>query len=346
LRQRLKMWLLAQRGSLQHLGLFVGQHRRCGLRCLVNVLMLALACVGSAGCEGLLDVRLPGEVLEETVSSSIYAELFPTRVRALALDAVVDPSITAQEDAKNQTLGLEAALSAFLAECAADEGCAFYSGGDPAGAFDTLMAGLETLPIAGDGAIDVGPGVALLGVIAALYDAAEWPQLAEALAAAQAGDGSGLLFLSNFITGRIGPGSYTDELEQRLATVCVDSERLTREEKIDLVRELEAIAPRLGQGGVGPAGDPCDFWPAPSLREPMRITATGAPPILVLGTTGDPITPYRQAESLAGQLSSGVLLTLVGEKHTAYGGGNACIDDAVDAYLIDLVVPPTGMRCD
>ena len=281
-----------------------------------------------------------------TFYGAIYAEMFPDRVRALALDAVVDPSITAQEDAKNQTLGLEAALDAFFADCAADIECYFYSDGDPAAAFDALMAQLEAQPIAGDGSIDVGPGIAWLGVISALYNKESWPQLAESLLGAQQGNGIGLLALSNFITGRIGPGNYSDELEQRIATVCVDSERLSREEKIALLQELEALAPRLGDAGVGPAGDPCDFWPAPSLREPMRVSAAGAPPILVLGTTGDPITPYQQAQSLAEQLSSGVLLTLVGTKHTAYGGGKACIDDAVDAYLLELKAPDEGTRCE
>jgi pimeloyl-ACP methyl ester carboxylesterase len=280
-----------------------------------------------------------------TFYGAIYAHMFPTQVRALVLDAVVDPSITAQEDAKNQTLGLEAALNAFLADCAANPDCSFYSNGDPAGAFDALMAQLEAQPIAGDSSLEVGQGIAWLGVISALYDERQWPTLAEALLGAQQGNGIGLLALSNFITGRVGPGSYSDELEQRIATVCVDSERLTREEKVALSAELAALVPRLGNGGVGPAGDPCDFWPVPSKREPMRVTAEGAPPILVLGTTGDPITPYQQAQSVAEQLSSGVLLTLVGERHTSYGGGSSCIDEAVDAYLIELAVPAEGTRC-
>ena len=166
------------------------------------------------------------------------------------------------------------------------------------------------------------------------------------MTSAEAGDGSLLLDASGFITGRIGPGSYNDELEQRIAIRCVDDEQLTQEEKIALQAELEVLAPRFGEGGVGPAGDPCDFWPVESEREPRRITAPGSPPIVVVGTTGDPATPYQQAVGLAEQLSAGVLLTMVGEQHTAYGGVSACIDDAVDAYIIDLVPPPDGTRCE
>ena len=59
----------------------------------------------------------------------------------------------------------------------------------------------------------------------------------------------------------------------------------------------------------------------------------------MIGTTGDPATPYAWAVKLAADLASGVLLTRIGEGHTAYGGKSACIDAAVDAYLISLIVP-------
>lgn len=281
-----------------------------------------------------------------TFLGAVYADLFPDRIRALVLDAAVDPSITAQDDSKNQAAGFESSLNAFLAACEIEPDCAFHYGDDPAAAYDALMAKLDTEPIYGDGTIEVGVGMAQLGVLSALYSESQWPALAEALAAAEAGDGSSLLELSTFITGRYGPSNYTDELEQRIAIACVDAERLTYDEKVALQAELELVAPRFSDAGVGPAGDPCDFWPVPSLREPKRITAPGSPPILVVGTTGDPATPYQQAVSLADQLSQGVLLTLNGERHTAYGGVSDCIDSAVDAYLIELIPPADATVCD
>jgi pimeloyl-ACP methyl ester carboxylesterase len=282
-----------------------------------------------------------------TFLGAIYAEMFPTRIRAMVLDGAADPSISAGEDTKNQIIGFERALDAFLASCASDDDCLFHGGGDPAAAFDALMARIEEAPIEGDGDLEVGPGIAWLGVVAGLYDESSgWATLEAALAGAEEGDGSGLLLMSSFITGRIAAGSYTDEVEQRLAILCVDEDRLTREQKVQLQREIAVAAPRLGKPGVGPAGDPCDFWPVPSERVPRAVSAPGAPPIVVVGTTGDPATPYQQAVALAGQLSSGVLLTLEGEGHTAYGGRSGCIDDAVDAYLIDLTPPPDGTICD
>ncbi|MEV9561878.1 alpha/beta hydrolase, partial [Klebsiella pneumoniae] len=66
---------------------------------------------------------------------------------------------------------------------------------------------------------------------------------------------------------------------------------------------------------------------------------------LVVGTTGDPATPYEGAQSLASQLAQGILITNVGEGHLGYNKGNACVTDAVDAYLIDGTVPDDGHRC-
>ena len=72
--------------------------------------------------------------------------------------------------------------------------------------------------------------------------------------------------------------------------------------------------------------DPCEVWPYPATGVRERITAEGAAPIVVVGTTNDPATPYEWSVSLAEQLSSGVLVTRVGEGHTGYNKGNACVD--------------------
>ncbi len=80
------------------------------------------------------------------------------------------------------------------------------------------------------------------------------------------------------------------------------------------------------------------------MREP--ITADGAAPILVIGTTNDPATPYEWSVALAEQLSSGVLITRVGEGHTGYNKGNACVDDAVAAYFVNGAVPEADLRCE
>jgi hypothetical protein len=88
----------------------------------------------------------------------------------------------------------------------------------------------------------------------------------------------------------------------------------------------------------------CSVWPTPPGGPPHAISAAGSPPIVVVGSTGDPITPYRWAVHLAAQLGTGVLLTRVGDGHTAYGA-SACVRAAVGTYLVDLRLPPAGTRC-
>ncbi|MBS2554229.1 alpha/beta hydrolase, partial [Catenulispora sp. NL8] len=79
---------------------------------------------------------------------------------------------------------------------------------------------------------------------------------------------------------------------------------------------------------------------------PAPITAAGSAPILVVGTKDDPATPYAWAQGLAKQLQNGHLLTFNGSGHTAYTRGSQCIDNAVDAYLLQGTVPPAGITCD
>ena len=90
---------------------------------------------------------------------------------------------------------------------------------------------------------------------------------------------------------------------------------------------------------------PCSGWPAPAQGDPAPVTAEGSQPVLVVGTTRDPATPYEWAQALADELDAGHLLTYVGDGHTAYRRGSECIDDAVDAYLLDGKTPAAGTRC-
>jgi hypothetical protein len=88
----------------------------------------------------------------------------------------------------------------------------------------------------------------------------------------------------------------------------------------------------------------CAFWPVPAQGRPHAVSAPDAPPIVIVGTTGDPATPYQWSEALAGQLASSVLVTRQGEGHTGYADSQ-CVEDAVDAYLLDLKMPKDGLTC-
>ena len=89
----------------------------------------------------------------------------------------------------------------------------------------------------------------------------------------------------------------------------------------------------------------CQGWGHTSSRKREKITASGAAPILVVGTTGDPATPCAWSQALADQLESGRLLTWEGNGHTAYGRSGACVQKAVDTYLISGTMPEEGLTC-
>ena len=273
-----------------------------------------------------------------------YATLFPSHVRAMVLDGAIDPDLDFVETSRAQAIGAEHALDAFLADCSSHRTCAFNNRGDAESAFDALMAKLDTDPLRPPdrGRPEVGQGVAINAVIQALYTTDLWPTLADALDAAQHGDGDGLLALSDTYLERSDDGTWTNSLEAFIAISCLDDPApRDLSTYATLADEFEKLAPRLGRAFA--SGYQCALWPVPPRPGPTA-TGAGAPPILVVGSTGDPFTPLEQTKALADALESGVLLVREGEGHTAYGL-DECVDDAIDGYLIDLTVPADGSRC-
>ncbi len=282
-----------------------------------------------------------------TFLGSIYADTYPERVRALVLDAAIDPTVPGDAFIKGQALAFEAELEAFLADCAANPACAFHSGGDPWAAYDAVQAAIEASPLPSPpgGARTLGPGEFAYGVSQPLYRKSLWKELAEALALAAAGDGSGVLALSDAYVGRGKDGMYSDSFEVYYGVTSIDTtfpdDPLVYEA---MTNELRTKAPRLGVY-LPHTALPSARWPFSPWRTNTQVSAKGAPPILVVGSTGDPATPYPWAVALAEQLSSGVLLTREGAGHVAFLKGNTCIDEAITDYLVDLAVPPVGTTC-
>jgi hypothetical protein len=90
----------------------------------------------------------------------------------------------------------------------------------------------------------------------------------------------------------------------------------------------------------------CAMWPTPPQPlKPVPASTKGLPPILVVSTTNDPATPYRNGVDVAKQIPGAVLLTHEGEGHTIVGQGDTCVDDVATAYLVDLEVPSDGTTC-
>lgn len=282
-----------------------------------------------------------------TYLGAFYAEQFPKNVRALVLDGAVDPTLSSTELLIEQAKGFETALRAFAEDCVAN-GCPF---GDSADAVVTrigdLLDDIDKKPLTSTrDDREVTESLAVMGIARSLYVKEYWPVLRQALTKAiNDSDGTILLGLADEMVDRKADGTYSNQTDANMAVNCVDKptpQNLAAYGKA--AAEAEKSAPRFGPFVVW-GGVPCVYWPTQSAPEPKPLTANGADPILVVGTTRDPATPYKWSENLADQLSSGVLLTFEGDGHTAYLQGNACITNAVDDYLVTTDPPKNGTTC-
>ncbi|MFC8191063.1 alpha/beta hydrolase [Cellulomonas sp. NPDC057328] len=277
-----------------------------------------------------------------------YAALFPARVGRLVLDGAMDPTLDSGEVAAGQAAGFEAALRAYVADCQAGADCPLTGDVDAGMAqIGELFDRIRANPLRTSGDRELTVALAFSGVATPLYAQQSWPVLTQALTSAmRAGDGTALLQLADQYYGREPDGTYpTNQNEAFTAVLCLDDRApaAPAEMRAEAERIAEA-APTVGEF-FSYGGAACAEWPVPEVGALDSYAAEGAAPILVVGTTGDPATPYAWSQALADMLSSGVLLTFEGEGHTAYGRSNACVKDAVDAYLLTGTPPADGARC-
>ena len=281
-----------------------------------------------------------------TLLGARYAEQFPDHVRALVLDGALDPRLTPSQTAKAQAVGFDRALAAFFADCVRAR-CAFAGHGGIEATYDRLMADIDRSPLPTADGRRLGPSEALFGVAAALYSKEYgWPLLRTALETAYSRrDGTALIGLFDSLVERDESGHYSNSTEAQAAVLCVDNAYPKDPAAFDRdAADFVKVAPRFG-AAIAYGASACAFWPAPAVSQAGPVSAAGSAPIVVVGTTGDPATPYAWSQALAEQLPA-TLVTYEGEGHTAYGyQRSACIEDVIDAYLVDLRVPKPGTRC-
>ncbi|MFD9880036.1 alpha/beta hydrolase [Streptomyces alboflavus] len=289
-----------------------------------------------------------------TFLGATYAGLFPDRVGRLVLDGAMDPSLPARRMNRDQTAGFETAFQSFAKDCVRQRDCPLgtKNAADAGKRLKGFFADLDRtpLPVGDTGPADgrtLGEALATTGVIAAMYDETSWPQLRDALTAAMKDkDGSMLLALSDSYYERDGDGSYSNLMYANTAVNCLDlPPSFTSPEDVQkALPDFEKASPVFGEGLAWSALN-CTYWPTKATGKPHRIEAKGADPIIVVGTTRDPATPYRWAKALASQLTSARLLTYEGDGHTAYGRGSRCVDDTINTYLLTGRAPQKDKRC-
>lgn len=285
-----------------------------------------------------------------TYLGAIYAGLFPKRVGHFVLDGVVAPDLSASQVDKGQAEGFERATRAYVQHCVGQGNCVL------GGSVDEGMQRLREfvkhvdahpLKVTDDARVtQLTEGWASMGIAQAMYDQVQWDDLSSALRAAFGGNGDPLMVLADAYARRDRNGAYQGNLLQAISAVnCLDrpqSHTLGDYERKD--QDFSKVAPTWGPF-LAWGSSACADWPVPPTGKPHKVTAAGSGPILVVGTTRDPATPYQWSVRLAKELDNGHLLTFNGDGHTAYMRSNACLDDAVDGYLLHDSVPAEGTTC-
>ncbi|MFI8229297.1 alpha/beta hydrolase [Streptomyces sp. NPDC085900] len=276
-----------------------------------------------------------------TELGGVYAHLFPKHVGRLVLDAVVDPSADSVGHAENQARGFQRALDEYLKS----------TGQDPAQGtrkIASLVKRLDAHPLPTSSGRKLTQTLALTGIVLPLYSKSGWPALTSALDSAERGDGTELLTLADGYNERDSSGHYgTTTHSQRVISCLDDKQRPTAGQTKKLLPTFERISPVFGDFLGWDTAGWCHDWPVAGQYDTPEVSAPRAAPVLVVGNTGDPATPYEGARKMADELGKGVgvELTWKGEGHGAYGNGSDCVDSTVNAYLLDGRVPKDGKVC-
>lgn len=292
-----------------------------------------------------------------TYLGATYADLFPGNVGRFVLDGAIDPSISSSgQVALDQAKGFESALRAYVESCQSGSDCPLSgSVDDGMKQIQDFLTSLEANPIkTSDDNRPLTRSLAISGVMVPLYQSEAWPQLNVALSQAmgqmtQDGkpDGSTLLYFADLSAQRGNDGTYQGNGNEAIGAInCADFPAKGDAASWDKeAAEIKEASPTFGDS-LQYSDASCQAWGHPSGNERKAIHASGANPILVIGTTGDPATPYQWSQSLADQLDSGQLLTWKGNGHTAYGRAGKCVTTAVDDYLLKGTMPAEGLTCE
>ncbi|CAB4862914.1 unannotated protein [freshwater metagenome] len=289
-----------------------------------------------------------------TYLGTLYAQQYPDKVGRFVLDGAINPSISVEQQTLIQVEAFDTALANFISDCLRRKDCSLPK--NATGSFFTqLFDSVAAKPLViteGGSTRLITEGLVVTGTAAALYDdVTGWPLLQTAIAQALEGDGTGFAQLADGYYGRTSDGTYLDnQNDANMIIDCLDwPSSSTNEEIRAAATKFVKTAPVFGPY-VAYSEITCNLLNQTIGKKVNQSNQNSAQiklnkPILIIGTTQDPATPYAWAKALSSYILGSRLVTLKGEGHTGYGRGSACTDDAVDTYLTTGQVPAQNITC-
>ena len=274
-----------------------------------------------------------------TSLGQIYATLFPKNFRAMVIDGVIDLGAEPKDTAVQQAVGFESSIDAFFEYCK-EEGCTYAASGDPKTKYIELMQEIDANPIkSSEKNFSLGPAQLDIATANWLYSGEYGYQLLdEGLTDAQRGKPADLLGSFSSYVGRSLGGKYDGSYSAFLTIGCSDGYTANAQGMFDLATIATKDAEIFGETGIL-LGMPCATWPSNELAKPFEVDTSKDKPIVVIGTTGDPATPVQWARNAAKQIANSSYIEVRGTTHTSYGGGNNCVEEAVNNYFLELKNP-------
>lgn len=282
-----------------------------------------------------------------TYLGTLYADYFPNNVGRMVLDGAISPIVTSTEQNLMQAIGFDSALNAFIADCYTRSNCVLQQPIEKAQQqFISLFKQASEKPLPGTSGRPVTESLVVLGTAYTLYDRATgWPQLRAALKQAFAGNGRAFLALADDYAQRNNDGTYnSNETDAQFVIDCLDwkgprtTSEIVAEAKV-FAQKAPVFGPYLAYSGLS-----CQFFPKLAIASPV-IKKISTSPILIVGTTRDPATPYSWALDLHNTILNSRLISLNGDGHTGYGHGSSCVDSAVDHYFLTGTPPAQDLAC-
>jgi pimeloyl-ACP methyl ester carboxylesterase len=277
---------------------------------------------------------------------SEYAHLFPTRVGHMILDGIEDPTGSFPDFLKLQARGFEGALTNWASNCSARQICPLLTKG---GTVPELIALVQNLseqlaknpaPVTGGQPITQAEFISMTQTSMTLGESGQGWELLDIIVY---GLLNGLADNVAQIRGPLLPSA--NEVSVNLAVQCYDRPVAgTAATSVAWSKSWASFSPVFGPQ-VGWAAQPCFTWPVRQNQPPLDATPLTKAPVLLIGGTHDPNTPYEMAKKTAPLWPAGRLLTWTGYGHVAANRAIPCVNNPAADYLINGVLPAEGTVC-